>query len=420
MPLTDTEVRNAKPGAKPRKIADGDWLFLVVSPNGSKLWRMGYRFAGKESVMSLGSYPTVSLAEARRKRDDAKALIASGQNPNQKKRLDKIKLATSAADTFAVVAEEMLAEKAHAGGKESTGAAPATLAKNRWLLSLALPTIGHRPIADLTRQEILDVLRKVEASERLHSAHRLRSVIGEVFRHAMENGARASADHAFGLGKKLKAHRSEHRAAITDDKALGGLLRAIDGFDGQPTTRAALQLMALLFPRPGELRFAEWKEFDLEAATWSIPAARTKTRKPHVAPLPLQAVAVLEGLRPLTGRGALVFPGYGKGGNAGDFKPRPISENTMNAALRRLGFTKEEMTSHGFRATASSLLNESGQFSADAIERALAHQGDDDVRRAYNRGAFWEERVRMAQWWADHLDALRAGRLQGVAILKAG
>jgi integrase len=244
-------------------------------------------------------------------------------------------------------------------------------------------------------------LRKVESKGLYETARRMRSSIGEVFRYAIAT-ARATADPTFALRGALTVPTVKHRAAITDPKELGALLRSIDGFQGQPTTIAALKLMALLFPRPGELRLAEWKEFDLEAAIWAIPATRTKMRREHRVPLSRQALAILEGLYPISGHAALVFPGL-----QGHLKP--ISENTLNLALRRLGFTQDEATAHGFRATASSLLNESGRFLVDVIERALAHQDTDAVRRACARGEHWQERVAMNQWWADHLDTLRDG-----------
>ncbi|MCZ8271745.1 MAG: integrase arm-type DNA-binding domain-containing protein [Beijerinckiaceae bacterium] len=404
MALTDTAIRNAKPGEKPRKLSDGDWLFLVVNPNGSKHWRMGYRFDGKESVMSLGSYPGVSLREARDKRDKAKDLLREGKNPNQQKRMDRIAQAVSGANKFELIANELLAKKRRENRAE------ATIAKTEWLLSFAMPSLATRPITEITAADVLFVLRQVEKRGRHESARRLRSVIGEVFRYAIAT-ARAKDDPTFALRGALTAPAVKHRAAIIEPEAFGGLLRAIDSFDGQPTTKSALQLMALLFPRPGELRMAEWREFDLENATWTIPGSRTKMRREHKVPLARQALAILDGLKALTGRGDLVFPGYGMGSSAGKpVKPRPISENTMNGALRRLGYGPEEMTSHGFRAAASTLLNESGKFSPDAIERALAHQDEDKVRRAYSRGAFWSERVAMAQWWADYLDVLRAKR----------
>jgi integrase len=245
------------------------------------------------------------------------------------------------------------------------------------------------------------VLRKVEGKGLIETAHRLRATIGEVFRYAIAT-QRAKNDPTYALRGALQQPVTKHRAAILDPKELGGLLRAIEAFQGQPTTTTALKLMALLFPRPGELRLAEWKEFDLDKALWTIPASRTKMRREHRVPLPRQALMILRELHSVTGYAALVFPGLRS-------VKRPISENTLNGALRRMGYTQDEMTSHGFRAAASTLLNESGKFSADAIERALAHQDADAIRRAYARGEHWQERVTMAQWWADHLDSLRDG-----------
>jgi integrase len=270
-------------------------------------------------------------------------------------------------------------------------------------LDFARPDLGERHIGEISAAEVLDVLRKVEARGRLESARRLRSTIGGVFRLAIAT-ARADNDPTFALRGALTAPQVTHRAAIVEPKGFGALLRAVWGYEGQPATHAALKLAALLFPRPGELRTAEWSEFDLEAdqPVWTIPAAKTKMRREHAVPLPVQAVAILRELHAITGRGRLAFPGIRTA-------TRPISENTLNGALRRLGYAKEEMTSHGFRAVASTLLNESGKWSADAIERALAHQDEDAVRRAYARGRHWEERVRMMQWWADQCDAMRQG-----------
>jgi integrase len=264
---------------------------------------------------------------------------------------------------------------------------------------------GNRP------SKAVSVLQSVETRGRLDTASRMREVVGQVFRFAIAT-ARAVNDPTSALRGALTAPTVTHRATITEAKDFGGLLRAIDGFEGQPTTRACLQLMALLFPRPGELRLAEWSEFDFAKRAWIIPAQRTKMRREHTCPLPPQAVAILEALRPITGHGALVFPGPGAG-------RRPISENTMNAALRRMGYAKDQMSAHGFRASASTLLNESGKFSPDAIEAALAHQDEDSVRRAYARGAYWDERTRMATWWADHLDVLRRGA-EIIPIAKRG
>jgi len=270
------------------------------------------------------------------------------------------------------------------------GRAAATLTKTEWLLSLVMPKLGARPIGQITAAEILSVLKPVETRGNLETAKRLRATVGAIFRYAIAT-ARAESDPTAALKGALVAPKTKHRAAITDPVALGAFLRNVDAFDGQPETVAALKLLPLVFSRPGELRLAEWSEFDLEKRVWTIPATRTKMRREHQAPLPRQALAVLAGLKEITGDGRLVFPGIRS-------IERPISENTLNASMRRMGFKQDEVSAHGFRATASTLLNESGKFSADAIERALAHQDPDPVRRAYARGAFWKERVEMAEW----------------------
>lgn len=392
MPLTDLALRNAKPEEKPYKLADGGGLHLFVTPNGSRLWRLKYRIDGKEKLLSLTPYPTIPLAKAREKRDEAKRFLADGIDPSAAKREARRVETAARSDSFRTVAEEFLAKM------EREGRAVRTLEKVRWLLGLTFDDLGDRPIDSIRAPDILPVLRLVEARGRHETARRLRSTIGVVFRYAMAT-ARADTDPTAALRGALIAPAVTHRAAITEPKALGALLRVLDAFDGQPTTRAALLLLPLLFPRPGELRAAEWSEFDLGAGIWTIPAERMKMRWPHRSPLPRQAVEILRGLHPLTGRGRLVFPCVRTA-------LRPISENTLNAAFRRMGYGKEEVTAHGFRATASTLLNESGLWNADAIERQLAHVDADTVRRAYARGEHWEERVRMMQWWADHLDGL--------------
>lgn len=403
MPLTSIAIANAKPSEKVIKLSDGEGLQLWIMPNGSKLWRFAYRFAGKQKLLALGAYPDVTVAAARDRRKSARALLVGERDPSEQKRLDKQAALTSSATTFALVAAELLEKKRREEKAQNT------LAKLEWLHGLAAAEIGHRPIAEIAAPEILIALRKVEHRGRLETAKRLRAVIGEVFRYAIAT-ARASTDPTFALRGALSAPIVKHRAAITDPVQLGGLMRAIDSFQGQPSTNAALKLMAYLFPRPGELRFAEWKEFNLEKALWTVPAARMKMRKEHRVPLPVQALAILKELEGVTGGGKLVFPGYGvSGGKGRRVEQRPISENTLNSALRRMGYGKDEMSSHGFRAAASTLLNESGRFSADAIERALAHQDPDAVRRAYARGEHWQERSLMAQWWADQLDAWRDG-----------
>ena len=393
--LTDTKVKNAKPGERPYKLGDGGWLYLLVKPSGARLWRMAYRYAGREKLLALGAYPEVSLKEAREKRDAERARLRSGFDPGEVRKVERLTRANEAATTFKLVAEEYLALQ---GGRKRSDA---TLTKNRWLLEQAYPDLCNRPIASIKAAEVLAVLRKVEARGRLETANRLRSIIGAVFRYAMAT-VRAETDPTTALRGALQVPEVNHRAAITDAVALGGLLRAVDSFEGQPATAAALKLLPMVFTRPGELRQARWSEVSFEEAVWRIPAERTKMRREHLVPLPRQALAILTDLHKLTGKGDLLFPSIRSA-------HRPMSDNTLNAALRRLGYGKDEVTAHGFRATASTLLNESGRFSADAIERALAHQDPDPVRRAYARGTFWKERVEMAQWWADHLDTLREG-----------
>lgn len=300
-----------------------------------------------------------------------------------------------AANTFGAIAEELIAKREREGLKEIT------TGKARWLLSLLAPELGKRPIAEIEPFELLAVLKKIEGSGRLETAKRLLAFAGRVFRYAVAT-ARAKWNVAADLQGALIAPRVKSHATIVDPAAVGGLLRAIDGFAGQPVTMWALRLAPHVFVRPGELRQAEWTEFDLDGAVWRIPAHRMKMKREHVVPLSRQAVAILNEARGLTGNGKFVFPGQRT-------PRRPMSENTLNAALRRLGYGTEEMTSHGFRSTASTLLNESGKWSADAIERALAHGDSDAVRGGYHRGAHWQERIRMAQWWSDYLDSLREG-----------
>ncbi len=403
MALSDVKIRAAKPGAKPVKLSDGGGLQLVVTPAGGKTWKLAYRFGGKQRELTIGGYPAIGLSEARSRRDAAKRQLEDAIDPSRQKCLDKINRAESSTVTFAVIAAELLQKK------RLEGRAVATLTKTEWLMGFAKVQIGERPIADITAPEVLLCLRSVERRGRLETARRLRSVIGEVFRYAVATG-RAIGDPTGALKGALINPVVKHRAAITDARELGGLIRAIDAFNGQPTTIAGLKLLALTACRPGELRLASWTEFDLNGGTWAVPAGRMKMRREHRVPLARQAVAVLRELHAITGRGPLVLPGYGVSGKAGEpMQPKPISENTMNTALRRMGYDAETMTSHGFRASFSTLANESGLWSPDAIERALAHQDADAIRRAYARGAHWDERTRLMQWWADQLDAWREG-----------
>jgi integrase len=392
MALTDTACRNAKVRKTLYKLSDGGGLQLWVQPNGAKLWRIAYRFGGKQKLIAIGAYPVISLADARQARDSAKRTLILGSDPSQAKRSLKAAQA-SGGTTFRAIADEYVAKLKREGRAETT------ISKIEWLLSFAYPLIGDRDIKEISPADVLAALQKVERRGRHETARRLRSTIGSVFRYAVAT-ARAEIDPTFALRGALTTPVVTPRAAVTEPRAVGALLRAIDGFDGQPTTHAALKLMALLFPRPGELRMAEWSEFDLDCAVWTIPAARTKMRRPHRVPLSRQAIAILRELGEVTGVGKLVFPCVRT-------VMRPISENTLNAALRRLGYSKDQATAHGFRATASTLLNESGKWNADAIERQLAHVENNDVRRAYARGEHWDERVKMMVWWSDYLDDLK-------------
>ncbi len=369
------------------KLADGHGLFIQVAPSGSKLWRMAYRFDGKQKLLAFGAYPAVSLARARELRAEAKVLLAQGIDPNEHAKAEKAAQEALTEHTFAKIAAELI-EKLRKEGK-----AEVTLSKKQWLLDMANAAFGDRPIRAITAADILKPLQKVQAKGNYESARRLRSTIGQVFRFAIAT-ARADNDPTFGLRGALITPKVSHMAAITDWDGFGALLKAIWAYDGgSPSTRAALKLMALLYTRPGELRLALWEEFDLEKAIWTIPAERTKMRREHVKPLPPLAVEILQALKAETGSNYRAFP-------SAIARDRPISENTLNQALRRMGFDKDQHTSHGFRATASSLLNESGLWNADAIEAELGHVGSDEVRRAYHRARYWDERVKMADWWA--------------------
>jgi integrase len=393
--LNDTRIRSAKSRSRDFKLFDFDGLYLLVRKNGSKLWRLAYRFQGKQKGIALGAYPEVTLAEARDRRDAARKLLAGGKDPSLERRLEKIARAAGG-NSFREVAEEFLAKQ------RREGRAQATLRKNRWLLEPAFVAFGDRPIGEVTAPELLHALRKFELRGRYESARRMRTVASMIFRYAIATG-RATRDIALDLRGALTTPTEKHRAAITDPKELGALLRAIEGYSGQPTTRLALHLSALLFVRPGELRLARWKEVDCEKAIWTVPAATMKMKRPHRVPLARQAIVIFRELHGMTGQGEYVFP-------AVNSVRRPMSDNTLNAALRRLSYSKEEVSVSGFRATASTLLNEMGRWNPDAIERQLAHMEENDVRRAYMHAAeFWSERVQMMQVWADYLDQLRYG-----------
>lgn len=395
MPLTDSKLRSLGPREAAYKVADFQGLFVHVKPSGARLWKLKYRFDGKEKLLSFGAYPTVSLAQARHLRDEARKILAAGGDPGEVKQDRKREERERRGITFASQAEAFI-DKARREGK-----AQATMDKTEWLLGMANAAFGTKPISEVSPPMILACLRRVEAKGNYETARRLRAKIGAVFRYAVANGV-AETDPTYALRGALITPKVTHRAAIIEPSELGGLLRAIDVFHGQATTRIALQLLALLVPRPGELRHATWAEFDAEARIWIIPQERMKMRRPHRVPLPEQAIALLDQLRPLTGSGTYLFPSLRSW-------HRPMSENTLNAALRRMGYSGEEMTAHGFRASFSTLANESGLWNPDAIERALAHVEGNAVRRAYARGEHWAERTRLADWWAGYLDEMRAG-----------
>ena len=393
MPLTDTAIRNAKPKDKAYKIGDSQGLYLLVNPSGSKLWRVKYRMNGTERKLSLGAYPEITLAEARTARDVARKQLAHAIDPNAAKRQVRIEATIRAGNTFASVADELIEKK----GRE--GRAAATLEKQRWLLKLLGQDFGKRPVADITPQELLHELKKHERRGRLETAKQLRAFAGQVFRYAAAT-ARAERDPAQLLQGALISPTVKHFAAITDTTQFGALLRAIDDYQGDPAVMYALKLTPHVFQRPGEIRQMEWAEVDFDKAVWTIPEIKMKMRQPHVVPLSKQVLAILREMRGLSGSGRYVFPSVRS-------RARPISDNTVNAALRRMGYAKEQMTAHGFRTSASSLLNESGKWNPDAIERALAHMVPGIIRRIYNQSAYWAERVEMAQWWSDYLDTLK-------------
>ncbi len=398
MALTDVAIRNAKPGEKAIKLADGGGMFLLVTPAGGKLWRLKYRVDGREKLLAIGAYPEIGLGEARRRREEARELIALGKDPSREKQRDKVRARVQAADTFAAICEEYCEKRRRDGTK---GWAPATATRSEYLLSLVCGSIGKLPIGEIEPADVLTAIRRIEGKGKLESARRSLQLAGSVFRYAVAT-ARLASDPTRDLRGALSTPTVTHYAAILEPVKVGGLLRAIDGYESMGLTRLALQLAPHVFVRPGELRHARWDEIDLGGALWTIPAEKTKMRKEHRVPLSRQAVVILREIHALTGPAGYVFPSVRT-------RARPMSENTLNAGLRRLGYASDEMTAHGFRAMAATLLNESGKWHPDAIERALAHGDADKVRAAYTRGAYWQERVEMAQWWSDHLDTLRKG-----------
>lgn len=392
MALRDLDIRALKPTDRIYKQTDERGLYIEVRPSGAKLWRLKYRYAGKDKRIAFGAYPEVGLAEARRRRDEARRQLRDGIDPGAERRREKLLAKYNAANSFGDVAREYIAKMV------ADGRAEATTSKANWLLEQMAP-IGGRPIAELKPIDVLGALKRIEAKGKHETARRCRSFASRVFRYGVATG-RAETDPTSVLRGALISPKVRHHGAILEPDALGELLRSIDAYSGNLITRLAMQVAPHLMARPGELRKALWPEFDLETAVWKVPADRMKMRRPHAIPLSRQVLDYLAELYELTGPDGYTFPAF-------HTSRRPMSENTINQAFRRMGYAVGEVTAHGLRTTASTLLNESGKWSADAIERSLAHADKDAVRGIYNRGAYWNERVAMHQWWSDHLDELR-------------
>jgi integrase len=392
--LSDVAIRTAKPRDKPYKLSDGGGLYVTVQAGGGKLWRLKYRFCGKEKLLSFGPYPTIPLARAREKREEVKKLLIAGTDPATQKKLDKLAAERAAANTFGAVAAE------HLDNLEASGTAEATMVKNRWMLQTLAAPLAKRPIGEILPIEVLDVLKRIEKSGRRETARKLRGAIGAVFRYAIVT-VRATNDPTVSLRGALLRPKVEHRAAITDEHEFGILMHTVDEYDGWPTIRAALQLLALTMTRPGDVRGMRRSEINFEMAVWRIPAERMKMRRPHDVPLSRQALEIIRDIWPLSDDGELVLPSVRS-------NKKPLSENALNCALRRMGYEKHQMTSHGFRATASTILAEPSRgLNPDVIEAALGHQDKNAIRRAYNRATYWPELVKLMQTWADILDGIK-------------
>lgn len=393
-PLSEIKVRTAKPQKDTYKIFDGGGLFLMVTPSGGKLWHFKYRFDGKEKKLSLGSYPEISLADARQRREEARSQVSHGIDPGALRKAQK-QAKTEETETFGVIAREWYAKFVSTW---SPGHAEAI--RNRMEKDL-IPWLGKLPMKEIKVPIVVESLRRIEDRGALETAHRVRTIFGQVCRYALATG-RVEHDISTGLKGALPQPPERHHAAITDPKEVGPLLRAIDGYQGQFMVRCALKLAPMLFVRPGELRRAEWAEIDLDAAVWSIPAAKMKMKEPHIVPLCRQAVEILTELKDLTGASRYVFP------STRSFT-KPMSENTVNAAIRYLGYDRDTMTGHGFRAMARTILDEVLHVNPYVIEAQLAHKVPDPLGRAYNRTTHLPERLKMMQEWADYLGSLKAG-----------
>ncbi|TBF80811.1 tyrosine-type recombinase/integrase [Rhizobium leguminosarum] len=398
MALTDVQIRNAKKSEKPYKLPDGKGLYLYVSTAGGKSWRIDYAYFGKRKTLTLGAYPALGLADARTRRDDVKKKLSEGLDPSLAKKREQLAAKAAAGNSFGLIADEFIAKL-----RRDKRAEP-TIDKNTWMLKVLAKKISPYPITQISAKDVLDVLNVIEKSGRVESALATRSAIGRVFRFAIAT-ARAENDPTSALRGALQRHVPVSHPALTTRKEVGGVMRAIYGYRGWPSLRAALKIQALCFARPGETRSMEWSELDLKNATWTIPATKAKMRRDHHVPLSRQALQIIEEMKEVFGDNGYVFPSMMSG-------KKLLSENSMNSALRRMGVDATEHTAHGFRSSASSILNESGEFKTDAIEAQLAHLDVSKVRRVYNRAKYWDERVRMMQWWADMLDEERSRKVE--------
>ncbi len=396
-PLSDAQIKNAKPQEKDYKLMDGFGLFLLITPTNGKLWRFDYRFANKRKMLALGAYPSVTLAEARQRREDAKKLLANGIDPGAMKKTLKSTGKELATNTFEVIARQWHLKFSAAGKWSPTHAADIMHRLEKDIF----PPLGSRPISEIKPKELLTVLERIASRGALDSAHRLRHHCGMIFRYAIVHEY-AERDIAADLRGALPPVKGGHHAAATTPKDLAPILRSIDDFNGSFIVKSALQLLPLVFCRPGELRAAEWSEINFDDCIWEIPAERMKMKQPHIVPLSQQATAILKELQPLTGYGRYLFPCHRS-------PLRCMSNNALNAGLRRLGFTKEEATAHGFRASARTILDEVLKVRPDFIEHQLSHSVRDALGTAYNRTSHLDERKKMMQTWADYLDNLKSG-----------
>lgn len=390
MTISATTIKNAKPKDKPYKLAAERGMFLLINPNNSKLWRLKYRIDGKEKLLALGAYPDVSLAQATEKRDEARRLIAQGIDPSAQRQASKQARIDSSANSFEVIALEWYEKEKGAWSEGYASKTRANLKKNLF------PYIGKKPIADISAMDLLTTLKQIENRGCLATTTKCKSICSGVWRYAVIT-ERAEHDITASLKGALKNAKTKHHASITNLAEVGGLMRAIDHYHGQEVTKLALKFIALTFVRSGELRTAEWSEIDIEKKEWKIPSEKMKMKVVHIVPLATQAITVLNALRQHTGDSKFLFPSILS-------KKQVMSENTLNTALRRIGYSKDQMTCHGFRSMASTILNESQKWHKDAIERQLAHGERDSVRAAYNYAEHLPERQKLMQAWADTLD----------------